>query len=138
MRGAHAHLLEHEPTAAAQSLPAPLFNELPVLEAGLGRGMNLVAMMSEVGSSLADAEAKAHRVLSSSDAQRVRMFTQSAIDNLQHARELHSQVGDSVARFGIGQPIEEKEGMMPLPLLPPHRSRPRRPRHRRRRSTEFL
>eukprot|EP00434_Breviolum_minutum_P003057 symbB.v1.2.002689.t1/scaffold133.1/size307370/7 len=90
----------------------------------MANGLDVKELLVEVGKSLADADLKAQRVMSLSDSQRVRMFTEKALDNIQHARELHSQVEDSVASVGIGMPREEQE-MMPwtLALWVPFRQR---------------
>eukprot|EP00913_Durusdinium_trenchii_P033416 g31284.t1 len=75
----------------------------------MANGLDVKQLLVEVGRSLGDADVKAQRVLSLSDSQRVRMFTEKALDNLQHARELHAQVEDSVANVGIGVPREEQD-----------------------------
>eukprot|EP00435_Cladocopium_sp_Y103_P040318 s2531_g10.t4 len=89
------------------------FNQFPVSQGIFGmpsmaNGLDVQQLLVEVGKSLADADVKAQRVMSLSESQRVRMFTEKALDNIQHARELHAQVEDSVANVGIGMPREEQ------------------------------
>lgn len=96
----------------------------------MANGLDVQQLLVEVGKSLADADVKAQRVIGLSESQRVRMFTEKALGNIQHARELHAQVEDSVANVGIGMPREEQE-LVPwqlslgLPPLPQTRRRSR-------------
>mmetsp|Transcript_35166 Transcript_35166/g.65502 ORF Transcript_35166/g.65502 Transcript_35166/m.65502 type:complete len:136 (-) Transcript_35166:163-570(-) len=119
--------------ALTRQLPSAAFNRLAVHQSIFGmpsmaNGLGVRELLNEVGRALADAEVKSHRVMGLTDSQRVRMFTEKALDNIQHARELHAQVDDSVANIGIGVPREEEEmapwilALLPTPLSSRRRS----------------
>eukprot|EP00439_Symbiodinium_sp_Y106_P043179 s346_g5.t1 len=108
------HDLALDQLAVPRQLTHVAFDKVAVTQSIFGmpsmaNGLTVRDLLREVGISLADADVKAHRVMGLTDSQRVRMFTEKALDNIQHARELHSQVEDSVANVGIGVPREEED-----------------------------